>query len=198
MKALWEDVRKSIFVWRVPQATPDEIAQADAVVTAAHGLLRNGTPSPGDWTLADFTRRIHREFPHKPIIPQEPVAYAALEIRFIAVAHPPRNNPSGKSNLEWNSRAVARFQARVCRDIFIHKDSITVALIATPWSQPRMKWELERQGLNVVVVPVPPFTADAYNHPHSIFWSGRGKTWRSLLVEAFRGRLHYLLYWLGV
>lgn len=193
-----KDLSQAVFVWKVPQATREEIARADAIVTAAHGLLRDGAPSPGDKTLAEAMRRVHRRFPEKPLIPQEPVALAAPELRYAAVARPPKGNKLGSSNLTWNSRSVARFQAHACRDLFPAKKGVTVALIATPWCQPRMKWELERCGLHVVTVPVPPFRAETYNHPHSIYWYGRGRVWRYLLVEATRGRAHYLSSWLGV
>lgn len=192
----FEDVFRSIAVWKVPQARSEDIRKADAIVTAAHGLLRDGTPSPGDKILAEAMLRVHRRFPKKPMVPQEPVAMAAGDLRYAAVARPPKGNALGSSNLAWNSRAVARFQAKVCRNLFPKKKRVTVALIATPWCQPRMKWELERCGLRVVVVPVPLFHAKTYNHPLSIYWYGRGKEWRYLLVEATRGRAHYLSYWL--
>lgn len=192
-----KDMVRAVSVWSVPQANYQDIALADAVVTAAHGLLHDGTPSPGDIVLANTMRSLHKEFPAKPIIPQEPVALAAPEITYVAIARPPKNNLIGTSNMRWNSRTVAEFQADACRSLFPTKELITVAMIATPGSQPRFEWELERCGLKVVVVPVPPFTAECYNHPDSIYWYGRGGVWRYLLVEATRGRLHYLSYWLG-
>lgn len=192
--SFFQDVMRSVFVWKVPQATFVEIAQADAIVTMAHGLLKNGTPSPGDQILARVVRDLHRRFPLMPIIPQEPVALAAPDIPFAAVARPPKGNVLGGSNRQWNTRTVARFQANICRE----NNWKTVAFVATPYSQPRTQWELERYGLRCMAVPVPPYSKKLYDHPLSIYWYGRGGAWRDLLVEALRGRLHYLSYWLGV
>lgn len=191
-----QDLFQSLFVWSVPQASKQEIAQADAIVTMAHGLLKDGTPSPGDQILADVVRNLHRQFPTKPIIPQEPVALAAPDLPYVAVARPPKINVLGSSNMAWNTRVVARFDAEVCRRNGWKK----VAFVATPWCQPRTQWELERCKLQCVAVPVPPFRKliydPLYTHPLSIYWYGRGGLFRYLLVEALRGRLHYMSYWL--
>ena len=142
----------------------EEIATADAIVTMAHGLLKNGKPSRGDMVFAVVMRYLHERFPWKPLIPQEPVALAAPDIPFAAIAKPPKGNALGGSNMAWNSRTVAGFQAGVCRE----NGWKTVALIAAPWTQPRAKWELERYGLKVVVVPMPPFSKKLYGDANSI------------------------------
>lgn len=192
------DVFSCIFVWRVKQATFVDIVQADVIVTMAHGLLNIGTPSPGDCALADTIRKLHQQFPDKPIIPQEPVAIAAPDLPYVAVAKPPKSNMLGSSNMSWNTRTVTGFDADVCRKNGWKK----VAFVATPWCQPRTQWELERFGLQCVAVPVPPFRKlfndPIYTHPLSIYWYGRGGLWRYLLVEGTRGRAHYLSYWLGI
>ena len=169
----------------------EEIATADAIVTMAHGLLKNGKPSRGDRVFAVVMRYLHERFPWKPLIPQEPVALAAPDIPFAAIAKPPKGNALGGSNMAWNSRTVAGFQAGVCRE----NGWKTVALIAAPWTQPRAKWELERYGLKVVVVPMPPFSKKLYGDANSIYWYCRGGSIRYLSVEGTRGRLHYLSYW---
>ncbi len=188
----FRDIFQCFFVWRVAQATMQDIAQADAIVTMAQGLLKNGKPSPGDMVLANVVRDLHRRFPDKPIIPQEPVALAAPEIPYIAVAKPPQGNTLGFSTMAWNTRTVARFDATVC----LKNGWRTVAFVATPYSQPRTQWELERCGLRCMAVSVPPYSKKLYDHPLSIYWYGRGGAWRDLLVEALRGRLHYLSYWI--
>lgn len=170
-----------------------EVAKVDAIVTAAHGLLQDGTPSPGDKALADVVRDLHDRFSRIPIIPQEPVALAAREISYTAIAKPPEENTLGGSNMAWNSRTVARSDADVC----LENGWETVAVVTTPYGI-RIIWELERCGLKCIAVPVPPYSKKLYAHPLSIYWYGRGGAWRFLLVEALRGRVHYLSYWLGV
>ncbi len=121
------------------------------------------------------------------------MALAGPDIPYIAVARPPAGDALGSSNIDWNTRIIARFDADVCHENGWKK----VAFVATPYSQPRTKWELERCGLHPIAVPVPPYRAETYNHPLSIYWYGRGGAWRDIFVEALRGRLHYLLYWLS-
>lgn len=169
-----------------------QIVQADAIVTMAQGLRKDGTPSRGDFLFADVMRKLHEQFPDKPIIPQEPVALAALDIPFAAIAKPPEGNALGGSNMAWNTRSVARFDAGVCRE----HGWQTVALIAAPWTQTRASWELERCGLRVVVVPMPPHSKELYGDPDSIYWYCRGGSARYLIVEGARGRAHYVSYWL--
>jgi len=169
-----------------------QIAQADAIVTMAQGLRKNGKPSRGDFLFANVMWNLHERFPRISIIPQEPVALAAPDLPYVAVAKPPQGNTLGGSNKAWNTRTVARFQADVCRK----HGWKTVALIAAPWTQTRASWELERCGLRVVVVPMPPYSKKLYGDPKSIYWYCRGGSMRYLLVEGTRGRLHYLSYWL--
>jgi len=69
----FRDIFRCLFIWKVAQATTQDIRKADAIVTMAQGLLKNGKPSPGDKVLANVVRDLHRRFPQKPIIPQEPV-----------------------------------------------------------------------------------------------------------------------------
>lgn len=169
-----------------------QIAQVDAIVTMAQGLRKDGAPSRGDHLFAGVMQDLHERFPDKPIIPQEPVALAAPDIPYIAVARPPKGNTLGGSNMAWNTRSVAMFDAGVCRN----HGWQTVALIAAPWTQTRAKWELERCGLHVAVVPMPPYTKEQYGDPDSIYWYCRGGSIRYLMVEGTRGRAHYLSYWL--
>lgn len=188
------DIARCAFVWKAPQGTEEQISRTHAIVTMAHGLLRNGQPSPGDHIFAGKLRELHKKFPEKPMIPQEPVALAAPDLRYVAVAKPPEENILGGSDMAWNTRAVARFQADVC-----HRHGWrTVALIAAPWTQTRAMWEIQRCDLDVVVVPMPPYRKDLYGHLDIIYWYARGGSARYLLVEGTRGRLHYLSYWLGV
>lgn len=196
--AFFQDFARCLFVWKAQQATMEQIARADAIVTMAQGLLKNGDPSPGDHLFANVLRDLHLWFPEKPMIPQEPVAMAADELRYAAVARPPKGNALGSSNLKWNSRSVARFQANACRDIFPEKKGVIVALIAAPPTQPRAKWELERCGLKVLVVPMPAYRKKLYGHPDSIYWYCRGGNARYLMMEGTRGRAHYLFYYFGV
>ncbi|GEM_PF-3324084 len=167
-----------------------QIAQVDAIVTMAQGLRKDGTPSRGDRLFADVLETIHEKFPWKRIIPQEPVALATKGIPFTAIAKPPKGNALGESSRTWNTRAVARLQAGFCR----RNGWKTVALIASPWT-PRAKWELERCGLNVVVVPMPPYSRELYGDPDSIYSYCRSGSIRYLLVERTRGNAHYMLYW---
>ena len=187
-----QDVYRCLFVWKAPQATTVQIARADAIVTMTQGLRKDGTPSRGDMLFADVMRKLHEQFPQKPIIPQEPVALAAPDISYVAVAKPPEGNTLGGSSMAWNTRTVTSFQAEVCWE----HGWKTVALIAAPWTQTRAKWELERCGLKVVVVPMPPYTKELYGDPNSIYWYCRGGSIRYLSVEGTRGRAHYLSYWL--
>ena len=169
-----------------------DVWRADAILTMAQGLRKDGTPSRGDKLFAKEMESIHLLWPQKPIIPQEPVALAAPDIPYVAVAKPPEGNDLGGSNMAWNTRTVARFQAGVCHE----HGWKTVALIAAPWTQPRAKWELERYGLSVVVVPMPPYSKERYGDPLCLYWYARGGSFRYLMVEGTRGRLHYLSYWL--
>lgn len=189
----FQDLYKCIFVWSLKPSSEREIAKADAIVTSAHGLLKNGKPSPGDAVFTQTLRALHQKFPQKPIIPQEPVALAAPEIRYAAIARPPKDNILGASNMAWNSRVVAEFQADVCRK----NGWKTVAVICHPYA-PRFKWELERCGLRVLVTRVPPYNKKTYTHPQSISWYGRGGRLRYILIELLRGRVHYMSYYLGV
>ncbi len=62
----FRDLFRAVFVWKIPQATWDDIAGADVIVTMAYGLLKNGKPSPGDRVLARVVRELHDQFPNKP------------------------------------------------------------------------------------------------------------------------------------
>ncbi len=188
----FRDLFRCIFVWWIKPASEEEIAKAHAIATTAHGLTKSGKPSPGDTVLAMMMTDLHLRFPDKPIIPQEPVALAAPDIAYFAIAKPPTGNIFGSSNMAWNTRTVARFDADACRE----RGCKRVVLVAASWAAPRMKWELERCGMEVLVAKVPPYRKRTHAHPGCIYWYGRGGLWRCLLVEATRGRAHYMSYWL--
>ncbi len=181
LKKLW----KCLFIWNLPKASCKEIESADVIVTQAISRSKSGEPGRGNELLAMVVRQLHRKYPDKPIIPQEEVWLALRDLRFCEVARVPDGEPWSHSTSTWNTEAVARFQADVCR-----KQGWTkAALVAFPSHQGRAAWTMEKLGLKPLIVKTPGSTND-YCHAEAAYWSARAG-WRAVAREVAT-RIYFL------
>ncbi|MES2087675.1 MAG: hypothetical protein V4467_01635 [Patescibacteria group bacterium] len=177
MASLWY----ALFSWDVPTATHQELATAHAIVTQAHGRMRNGSAGPGNRIMANVTRLLHYQFPHLPIMPQEDVALADPTLPYYTVIGGLRDtrcfmatvakkhnttdggSATGASNMQWNTHAIARAQAEICKQ----NGWTRIIVVAFPIHWGRAAAVYRKLGLTPLMAEMP---ADlgAYMHPYLI------------------------------
>lgn len=173
MASLWY----TLFTWQLTPATETELATAHAIVTQAHGRMRDGTAGPGNEIMAAATRRLHERFPYLPILPQEDVALADPELPYHSVigglkdsramanvrhkhATHGGGSATGASNMQWNTYVIARAQAEICK----RNGWTRVIVVAFPLHWGRAAAAYRKLGLLPLMVEMPPYL-DAYMHP---------------------------------
>lgn len=155
-----------LFQWHIPPASEDELKTAHAIVTQAYSRLKDNSPGPGNRVLASVTRKLWER--HRlPILPQEEIAMAdqTLPIHTRIGA-----SPDGLSTMQWNTYAVAKWQARVC----LSNDWKRVIVVAFSWHMGRACAVYRKVGL----IPLPaamPAEAEEKQcfHPESRDWTLR-------------------------
>lgn len=146
----------TLFSWKIPPATEQELKTADAIVTQAFARLKDNTPGPGNAILAQVTRALYTKY-HLPVLPQEEVAMAdpflTIHTKIIA------ESPDGRSTLKWNTYFVAKRQAEICQV----QGWKRVIVVAVPFHMGRAVAVYHKVGL----VPLPakmPLPAAQYFH----------------------------------
>lgn len=154
MASLWY----ALFKWEIPPATEQELKTADAIVTQAYSRLKDNSPGPGNMMLARVTRKLWERY-RLPILPQEEISMAdpALQIHTRI-----GTSPDGLSTMQWNTYAVAKWQARICRA----NDWKRVIVIAVPFHMGRACAVCRKVGL----LPLPAATPEDRTifHPESM------------------------------
>ncbi len=151
---------KCLFVWNIPSANKEEFGTADAIVTMAHGRMRDGTAGPGNVILAKITREFNEKYPHLPILPQEEIPLADPDLPYYTIIG---GSLDGCSTMEWNTYAIASWQAKICKENGWKR----VIVIAFPLHMGRTTWVYEKLGL----IPLPakmPLGLKAYMDPNLV------------------------------
>lgn len=146
-----------LFDWNIPSASEKELETADAIVTMAHGRMRDGTAGPGNVIMAKVTRKFHEKYPHLPILPQEEIPLADPDLPYHTIIG---GSLDGCSTMEWNTHAIASWQAKICKENGWKK----VIAIVFPLHQGRAVAVYRKVGLVPLLAPMPP-DLKAYMHP---------------------------------
>lgn len=178
-----------LFRWRIPYASDEELAGVDAIVTQALWKLRDGSSGPGNELLADAIERIHRMYPHKPIMAQDAVAEVLLKrgIRCETIQKS-QTEPYANSSLAWNTAEVARRQYDVCKQ----HSWLSIAFVTAPDHTVRSYLAYLRAGFRRVIALTTDPVQVHYHHLNNIYWAARGARWRYVLRE-FCARILFLL-----
>lgn len=173
---------RCLFVWRLEQATVEEISKAQAIVTQAYSRLKNGRPGSANEEHAWIARRLWEKY-GLPVIPQEEIAMADPELPCFEIAG---GSPDGRSTFSWNTWEVAKVQADVCKK----NGWDTAIVVVNPVGAGRTKWVYETLGFKPLLVIVPMY--DDYYQPDLVHFSLR-KKWRAYVREFFCRLL--FLFW---
>jgi hypothetical protein len=145
--------------WSPPVATEEELGTAQAIVTMAHGRMRDGKAGPGNAIMACVTRALWEKY-RLPILPQEEISMADPSLPCHTIIS---GSDDGRSNMKWNTRIIAERQAEICK-----KNGWTkVIVVAFPLHQGRARAVYRKLGLEPLFAEMPARLKD-YMHPNLV------------------------------
>lgn len=152
MASLWY----ALFKWNIPPVSEKELKTAQAIVTQAHGRMRDGSGGPGNLLMAEVARTLHARL-NLPILPQEDLSIADPTLPFHTVIG---GSATGKSTLQWNTFVIAARQAEICRE----NGWLKVIVVAFPLHMGRAVAVYRKAGL-IPFAAAMPSNLKAYMHP---------------------------------
>ncbi len=202
---------RCLFSWQVAYPSFEEIErnvlfatqkkQPVVILTHDIGLCEGNTPGRGNRSMALTLARTMRMFPSVPVLAQLGVALALEELGYKAtqtIGPTASGTPLDHSTLVYNSHKVVTDQREWLE---AHGMFPALALtIATPLHMGRVKWIMEKQGFEMLPVPLPTGSQREYMDPQGLYLSVRlaGKFPGGVLVFFLREVLARLLFlWKG-
>ncbi len=186
----WEEFQK-----RVDKA----FGQNQAVIVVTHdiGMSKGNKPGCGNTLMAWALKRVADRYPTVPILAQLGVALAAKEIGVPVtktIGPPKTDTPLNRSGADYNSLTVIRDQKRWCQE---NEQFPALALTLTnPIHMGRVQWIMEREGFEVLPIPLLSSRQKDYMDPESLYLSVRlaGKTWWGMILVYLREVAARLLF----
>ena len=175
---------KCLFAWRVRYPNWEKFTQVISValfdrrpvVIVTHDICMaaGNRPGRGNELLAEALKHVSDLFPDIPILATIPVVLAAemKGVKVTVVIHPPHcDTPMDRSTMEYNSKTVVEAQKRwlIERGQF---PALALAL-TTPFHMPRVKWIMEKEGFEVLPIPLPTPRQFDYMDRNSLYFSVR-------------------------
>ena len=161
------------------------------------GLCRGRKPGRGNILLAKTLKWATGEYPKAPVLAQLGVACAAKELGVSVtetIGPPESETPLDRSTGSYNSLTVVQEQRRWCEE---HGMFPALALTLTsPFHMPRVKWIMEREGFEVVPIPLSLLRQRDYMDPESLYFSVRmaGRTRLGMILPYLREVIARLLF----
>lgn len=168
------------YTWNIAPASPENLGNADAIVTQAFSRSKKGGIGKGNHTLACVAHLLHICY-QLPILAQEEIALANPSLSYMIVIR--RENNQGSSAISWNTHTVAKKQFEICKTNGWH----SVIVVSAPDHMGRALKVYEKLGLKAVPAPMP---TEEYFEPNLTHWSHRRK-WRFRMRE-FTARICFL------